>query len=315
MSSQGKFGAGFGLFGSNSGAREPHQRPPSPTTSLFGQGTAAPRPPSGSAASAFGRSFELNVADLRSPSPTKALPGEPLPTDVAALQSMVNTLLAEVKATTSVNAHLAASVARLQASQSAPSTSTPTPSTTASSTPTPSTTANSTPTPTSINLPLQLPIDNPRTIASGRGCASPELFQKLIKKNWHGRLGRTHMADVDALSATALSELDCLIRRKLHANFPRGHGSVAPDADTIFASLAALGLRLEDRGAYADLPIANDNNELKDKPTIRRATNHAAWYISKGDWADYWRGVAQETMVELAKYRGLFDDEGFLKTE
>lgn len=122
------------------------------------------------------------------------------------------------------------------------------------------------------------------------------------------------MVEVDALPAAALSELDCLIRRKLHANFPRGGANVAPNADTIFASLAALGLRLEDRGAYADLPIANDE-ALKDAPMLRRGVNHAAWYINKGNSGDYWKGVAQETLVELARYRGLFDDEGFLKTE
>jgi hypothetical protein len=123
------------------------------------------------------------------------------------------------------------------------------------------------------------------------------------------------MVDVDALPATALSELDCLIRRKLLANFPRGKPNVAPDADTIFASLAALGLRLEDRGAYADLPIANDSDTLKDAPTLRRGVNHAAWYYSKENYGEYWQGVVQETLVELARYRGLFDDEGFLKTE
>ncbi|RPB09970.1 hypothetical protein P167DRAFT_607640 [Morchella conica CCBAS932] len=256
---------------------------PSPAKLFFGQ-TSGFGPPSATG-SAFG---QPSVFAARPSSPTESSADKPLPTDVAALQSIVRTLLAEVKATTSVNAHLAATVARLQESQPAPST-TPTP----------------TPTPT----------DNPRTIASGRGCASPELFQKLIKKNWHGRLGRTHMVDVDALPAAALSELDCLIRRKLHANFPRGKPNVAPDADTIFASLAALGLRLEDRGAYADLPIANDTETLLDKPMLRRGTNHAAWYVNKGNYMDYWRGVVQETLIELARYRGLFDEEGFLKTE
>lgn len=122
------------------------------------------------------------------------------------------------------------------------------------------------------------------------------------------------MVDVDALPATALSELDCLLRRKLHAIFPRGGAYIEADADTIFASLAALGLRLEDRGAYADLPIVNSDT-LKDHPTIRRGLNKFSWYISKGKWGEYWKAVVLETLVELARYRGLIDDEGFVKTE
>lgn len=35
--------------------------------------------------------------------------------------------------------------------------------------------------------------------------------------------------------------------------------------------------------------------------------------IPRGDnYDDYWRGSAMETLIELARYRGLFDSEGFL---
>lgn len=121
------------------------------------------------------------------------------------------------------------------------------------------------------------------------------------------------MVDVDALPATALSELDCLLRRKLHACYPRAHDKSAPDVDAIFASLATLGLRLEDRGAYADLPVIHDTATLRNTPTIKRAMNSAAWFTTNDESAGYWEGVVLETLVELARYRGLFDNEGYLK--
>lgn len=121
------------------------------------------------------------------------------------------------------------------------------------------------------------------------------------------------MVDVDALPATALSELDCLLRRKLHACYPRFRDESAPDVDAIFASLATLGLRLEDRGAYADLPVIGDTVTLRNTPTIKRGMNSVALFATYEDSALYWKGVVLETLVELARYRGLFDDEGYLK--
>lgn len=124
------------------------------------------------------------------------------------------------------------------------------------------------------------------------------------------------MVDVDSLSATALSELDCLVRRKLSAIYPPGLGKVesAVDADTIFASLAALGLRLENRAAYADIRCVGGDS-LRDAPTVKRVRNSVAWHTTHGNYGDYWHGFALETLMELGKYRGLFDDEGFLKEE
>ncbi|RPB07372.1 hypothetical protein P167DRAFT_540185 [Morchella conica CCBAS932] len=223
--------------------------------------------------------------------------------DAATLLSRIDSLKAELKAITTFNQYLIATLARLQAEQA-----TPTPATTTITTTTTPTT------PSAITAPL--PCSHPNhacTIASGSGAASPEIFQEIIKTNWHGRLGRTHMVDVDALPATALSELDCLLRRKLHASYPRARDRLTPDVDTIFASLAALGLRLEDRGAYADLPAIHDLGTLRNTPTIKRVINSAAWWTTHEKYADYWQGLVLETLVELARYRGLFDDEGYLK--
>ncbi|KAI5836979.1 hypothetical protein DFP73DRAFT_620564 [Morchella snyderi] len=259
--------------------------------------------------------------------PASPPPARPLPS-----------IAGDSKGTTNFNKELNATAAVPEASQpsttpaSAASTSTPTPATT-TTTPTPApivrpppppspTTTRVSPAPTQAAsttitttrappAPGMLP-HPPLSTACGRGCASPELFQKLTKPNWHGRLGRALMADVDALPDWALFELDCLLRRKLHAILPWGGGYAAPDADMIFASLAALGLRLQDRGAYADVPVLDDGT-LLDQPTLRRGTNVAAWYASRGMWGEYWQGMV-ETVLELARYRGLFDDEGFVKT-
>lgn len=214
------------------------------------------------------------------------------------LAASVSRLQAELNAATSVNNHLAATVARFQAEQAPPTPATTTP----TATPAP-TTMTSTP------FPCSHP-DHPRT--SGRGAASVEVFQKTAKTNWHGRLGRTHMAEVDALPAAALTELDSFLRRKLYQIYPRGGSYSPPEVDTIFASLATLGLQLEDRSPYADLPNFTDHN-TKDAATLWRGRQWAGWFYSRdASYVDYWKGYAVETLLELARYRGLFDDEGFL---
>lgn len=219
-------------------------------------------------------------------------PGYSLPTDVPSLHSMINTLL-ELQATNSVNAHLAVCAARLQAQEE---TSTPT-------------------TATTVPLPCPNP-DQQLTVASGRGAASPEIFQEMTKNNWHGRLGRTHMVEVDALPATALTELDSFLRRKLQAILPKGESRQTPDADSIFGCLAALGIRLEDRGRYNDFKVV-DEASMKQDSTAKRARHLTAYYYANRAFTHggYWPGFALETLVELARYRGLFDDEGFLKEE
>ncbi|KAI5850582.1 hypothetical protein DFP73DRAFT_591492 [Morchella snyderi] len=171
-----------------------------------------------------------------------------LPTDVAALHSIINTIQAQLQATT---------------------TSTP-----AGFTPTTSVTPTTTNTPAPVPCPAP---NQPLGTASGRGAASPEVFKEIIKINWHGRLGRAHMMDVDALPPAALMELDGIMRRKLRGLFPCGVGcTYSINADETFAGLAALGLRLENRDRYM-CQILGDNTLLKDS-TTKRARDLAAYY-------------------------------------
>ncbi|KAI5844676.1 hypothetical protein DFP73DRAFT_631898 [Morchella snyderi] len=218
-----------------------------------------------------------------------------LPTEVAALQSIINSLQAELKATTSVNTHLAASIARLQAEQP---------------TAIPTSTTGLSPTTTTT------PPSRATTDATGHGAASPEVFQRILKTNWHGRLGRAHMVDVDALPPAALMELDSLLRRKLQCIFPHGAVHNVVDAENIFACLASLGLRLEDRTRYVDARLVGDDTICSDS-TVKRARTLSAFYHAnlKMKHEGYWRGFVLETLVELARYRGLFDDDGYLVVE
>lgn len=120
------------------------------------------------------------------------------------------------------------------------------------------------------------------------------------------------MTEVDRLSEPVKKELDCYLRRTIHKMFPVGGSYVIIETDTVFATLAVFGLRLEDRGAMADTRIFNDGQN-KDKPALSRMQNHGAHYLRRGDNCDdYWRGSAMETLIELARYRGLFNSEGLL---
>lgn len=132
----------------------------------------------------------------------------------------------------------------------------------------------------------------------------------MIKRSWHGRLGRTHMVDVDQLVDTARKELDCYLRRTIHTMFPPNAGYKNITPDTIFATLSAFGLRLEDRGPLADVTIFTDREHMG-KPTLTRLQNFSAHYFTHS--GDYWKAAAMETLIELARYRGLFGTDGFLK--
>lgn len=149
-------------------------------------------------------------------------------------------------------------------------------------------------------------------LITGSGASSPEAYQQMIGRAWSGRLGRTHMADVDRMLVSVRSELDCYLRRTIHKMFPVGGNYVSVNSDTVFATLAAFGLRLEDRGPLADVTIFNDQQN-SNKPTLSRMQNFGAVYYRRGENYDsYWKGSAMETLIELARYRGLFNNEGFL---
>lgn len=120
------------------------------------------------------------------------------------------------------------------------------------------------------------------------------------------------MTEVDQLSEPVKKELDCYLRRTIHKMFPVGASYVTIEKDTVFATLAVFGLRLEDRGAMADANIFKDEDN-KNKPALSRMQNYGAHYLRRGDNCDdYWRGSAMETLIELARYRGLFNSEGLL---
>lgn len=146
----------------------------------------------------------------------------------------------------------------------------------------------------------------------GSGAGSPEVCRDMVARAWTGRLGRTHMVDVDQLSTTVKNELDCYLRRTIHKMFPVGGVYVTINQDTVFTTLAVFGLRLEDRGPMADVAIYSDA-KYQDKPPLSRMQNYGAMYLRNGGNCDnYWRGSAMETLIELARYRGLFNSKGFL---
>lgn len=108
-------------------------------------------------------------------------------------------------------------------------------------------------------------------------------------------------------------ELDCYLRRTMNAMFPiRGdHKPITPD--TVFATLSAFGLQLEDRGSMADVTIFNDSENLG-ATTMVRLQNVGAHYLTNwGTLENYWKSSVMETVIELAKYRGLFRVDGSLK--
>lgn len=152
-------------------------------------------------------------------------------------------------------------------------------------------------------------------VSDGSGAGSPEAYQEMIKRNWHGRLGRTHMADVDQMLDLARKELDSYLRRTISAAAPVGGNYTEINADTVFATLSAFGLRLEDRGALADVTIFIDSTDLQ-VPTTARILNYSAhYYTTRANKFDcYWMALALETLLELAQYRGLFGADGFLKS-
>lgn len=156
------------------------------------------------------------------------------------------------------------------------------------------------------------PIEKFAITGDGSGAASPEVYQKMITSSWSGRLGRTHMVYVDKMEASTRTELDCYLRRTINKSFPVGGTYSTVMSDTVFATLAAFGLRLEDRGPLADVTIFNDSSH-QDKVTLSRIRNLSAYYYRRGeDYDSYWRASAMETLIELARYRGLFNSEGFL---
>ncbi|KAL0639043.1 hypothetical protein Q9L58_001925 [Maublancomyces gigas] len=142
---------------------------------------------------------------------------------------------------------------------------------------------------------------------------SIEAYQEIMKKNGHGRLGRTHMEDVDLLVETARAELDSYLRRTIHLIAPVGGANTTIDADKVFATLSTFGLRLEDRSPMADGTVFDDSKN-HDTATIRRLQNFGRHYYTArtGKYECYWNGFAIETLVELARYRGLFGADGFL---
>lgn len=149
-------------------------------------------------------------------------------------------------------------------------------------------------------------------LGNGSGAGSPAAYQDMITRNWHGRLGRTHMVDVDQMQDSTRKELDCFLRRTIHLLVPVGTKFTIINPDLLFATLSAFGLRLDDRGPLADVTITADSN-LHHKPTLARLQNFSASYYTRSDtYVNYWKGLAMETVIELARYRGLFGADGFL---
>lgn len=124
------------------------------------------------------------------------------------------------------------------------------------------------------------------------------------------------MADIDALPTTVLNELDCFLRRRLRGIFPRGAAYSMPDAEDVFAKLATLGVRLDERTRYVEYPTVSDDKVLNEG-TIKRARHLVAYCYANMNFTrtGYLRGCALETLTELARYRGLFDDDGFVMAE
>lgn len=169
---------------------------------------------------------------------------------------------------------------------------------------------NSTTNTTTLNLPAK----EPMATTGGSRAGSDAMYEQIMKRKGHGRLGRTHMDDVDRLPETARSELDTYLRRTINAIVPVGstHGTI--NADAVFATISAFGLGLEDRHSLADVVIFNDADH-ENAPAIARLRNSSAHYYSASTniFEKYWKGSALETIIELARYRGLFGDDGFLK--
>lgn len=158
------------------------------------------------------------------------------------------------------------------------------------------------------------PAEEPTTPVGRSGAGSIAVCEKILKKRGHGRLGRTHMDDVDRLPETARNELDIYLRRTITATVPPGGRYTAINTDAVFATLSAFGLGLEDRTSLADVVVFHDADH-QTKPEIARLQNFAAHYYSASTnkFEKYWKASALETIIELAQYRGLFDDNGFLK--
>lgn len=139
-----------------------------------------------------------------------------------------------------------------------------------------------------------------------------EYYQLMIKRNGNGRLGRTHMAYVDQMLDAAKKELDCYLRRTIKIMVPVDAKYVLVSPDTVFATLSAFGLHLEDRGPLADVTVFEDAIH-QGVSTVRRLENFTAYFYTPGSGFErYWRASAIETLFELARYRGLFNAKGFL---
>lgn len=149
--------------------------------------------------------------------------------------------------------------------------------------------------------------------APGSGAGSLTIYHEIMAKNSQGRLGRTHMEDVDHLSESVRTELDNYLRRMIHRTVPVGGGYCSFDTDQVFATLATFGLRLEDRDPMADVTVFDDSKN-HDTATIRRLQNFARHYyaVEMGKYERYWRALALETLIQLARYRGLFGADGFV---
>lgn len=147
----------------------------------------------------------------------------------------------------------------------------------------------------------------------GSGAGSPADYQEMQKTNWHGRLGRTHMVEVDKMCHSAREELDIYLRRTIKAMLPVNESYTEIVPDKIFGALSTFGLRLEDRGQLADADVFLDSSNTS-KPTLTRLRNWDACYYRSGSaYREYWKASAMETLIELARYRGLFGADGFLK--
>lgn len=152
------------------------------------------------------------------------------------------------------------------------------------------------------------------TASDGRGAASMEVYREICKGNWHGRLGRTHMVDVDRMLESRRRELDSYLMRTIRPMFPIDAAWTGIDADAVFAALSAFGLRMEQRGPLVENRFFSDPAIIS-KSTMTRIQNWSAhmYTSSTKKFDEYWKASAMETVTELARYRGLFTAEGWLK--
>lgn len=162
-------------------------------------------------------------------------------------------------------------------------------------------------------LPTPATLSAPPATTHGSGAGSIAAYEQIMAKYGRGRLGRTHMEDVDQLAEPVRAELDCYLRRTIHKTFPVGGAYCTIDADKVFAMLTTFGLRMEDRGPMADATVFDDSKNY-DTATIRRMQNFGRHYFTAktNKYEDYWKGLAIETLIEVARYRGLFGSDGFL---